>query len=338
MLFNSLEFIFLFLPVTLVGWFAIGRVAGPRAAILWLIAASFVFYAWWNVRFIALLAVSIGVNFWIGSRLSADATPGPSRRMLLLLGIGFNLAILGYFKYANFFVDNIQAVTGASFAWEPVLLPIAISFFTFQKIAFLADAYWGRARAYDFAHFSLFVMFFPQLIAGPIVHHREIIPQIEAKRTIRFSLDDFAAGLTIFAIGLAKKVVVADHCGEWASRLFAAADNGLDPGFFDAWIGALSYTLQIYFDFSAYSDMAVGLARMFGFRMPINFDSPYKAASIIDFWRRWHMTLSRFLRDYLYIPLGGSRRGRARQYLNILVTMFLSGLWHGAGWTFVLWG
>ncbi len=339
MLFNSYGFIFLFLPVTLAGYFLIGSRVQGRAAIAWLVAASLFFYGWWNPAFLLLILFSIGFNFTIGTRLARRQDRGQEAgKPLLLLGVFLNLALLGYFKYANFLVDNWTAVSGRAVDWQPVLLPIAISFFTFQQIAYLVDTYRGEAREYRFLHYALFVTFFPQLIAGPIVHHREMLPQFAHKAILRFNTRNLSIGSTIFFIGLFKKVVIADSLAAFATPVFSAADAGLAVTFVEAWGGALAYTFQLYFDFSGYSDMAIGLGRLFGIRLPLNFNSPYKATNIIDFWRRWHITLSRFLRTYLYFVLGGNRRGPARRYSNLLITMLLGGLWHGAGWGFVVWG
>ena len=270
----------------------------------------------------------------------APASPPPTSRAktILVAGIAANLGLLGYYKYANFFVDNLNALLGNNLILETIILPLAISFFTFQQIAYLVDAYRGETHEYSFLHYALFVTFFPQLIAGPIVHHHEMLPQFARSTIYRLKAEHLAVGLTIFTLGLFKKVVLADGVAVYATPVFNAAEAGTALTFFEAWGGALAYTFQLYFDFSGYSDMAIGLARMFGIRLPLNFNSPYKATSIIDFWRRWHITLSRFLRDYLYIPLGGSRKGEARRLTNLLITMLLGGLWHGAGWTFVLWG
>ena len=337
MLFNSYGFIFLFLPATLAGYFLIGARLQGRAAIAWLVAASLFFYGWWNPAFLPLILFSVGFNFVLGTRL---ARPGgaPGRKAMLILGVAGNLALLAYFKYANFFVENLEVVSGGTIDWHPVVLPIAISFFTFQQIAYLVDVCRGEAQEYRFLNYLLFVTFFPQLIAGPIVHHRETLPQFANKRILRFDARHLSIGSTIFFIGLFKKVVIADNLADFATPVFGAADSGLPVTFAEAWGAALAYTFQLYFDFSGYSDMAIGLARMFGIRLPVNFNSPYKATSIIDFWRRWHITLSRFLRTYLYFVLGGNRRGNVRRYANLMTTMLLGGLWHGAGWGFVVWG
>jgi alginate O-acetyltransferase complex protein AlgI len=285
-------------------------------------------------------------NYAVGVALSARAVNRPPHthariqpaKAILIAGIAANLGLLGYYKYANFFVANLNALFGSSLVLETIILPLAISFFTFQQIAYLVDAYRGETHEYSFLHYALFVVFFPQLIAGPIVHHHEILPQFARSTLYRLKAEHLAVGLTIFALGLFKKVVLADGVAIYATPVFDAAQAGTALTFFEAWGGALAYTFQLYFDFSGYSDMAIGLARMFGVRLPLNFNSPYQSTSIIDFWRRWHITLSRFLRDYLYIPLGGSRKGEARRLTNLLITMLLGGLWHGAGWTFVLWG
>ena len=246
--------------------------------------------------------------------------------------------MLAYYKYANFFLTNINEVAGSALSFGEIVLPLGISFFTFTQIAFLADAYYGKAREFNFVHYGLFVTYFPQLIAGPVLHHAEMMPQFRERATYRFSWENTAVGLTIFVIGLFKKVMLADGVGAYAKPVFDAAAAGVQLSALEAWCGALAYTFQLYFDFSGYSDMAIGLSRLFGIVLPLNFHSPYKAANIIDFWRRWHMTLSRFLRDYLYIPLGGNRKGQVRRYMGLMATMILGGLWHGAGWTFVLWG
>jgi len=336
MLFNSYIFIFLFLPVVLFGFHWIGSLGRHRVAIAWLVAASLLFYGWWNPAYLGLILGSMLFNYAMGVAILTDKLP--NKKCLLVTGIATNLALLGYFKYANFFVDNLNTLVGNSLTLETIILPLAISFFTFQQITYLVDAYRGETREYHFLHYALFVTFFPQLIAGPIVHHREMLPQFARDTLYRLKAEHLAVGITIFALGLFKKVVLADGIAVYATPVFDAAEAGVVLTLFEAWGGALAYSLQLYFDFSGYSDMAIGLARMFGLRLPLNFNSPYKATSIIDFWRRWHITLSRFLRDYLYIPLGGSRKGEARRMANLMITMLLGGLWHGAGWTFVLWG
>jgi len=337
MLFNSIEFIFVFLPAVLLGFYMIGSFGNHRVAISWLVGASLFFYGWWNPAYLGLMLGSILFNYAMGAVL-VGGKDGPHARLMLAVGVACNLAVLGYFKYANFFVDNFNVLTGSSYHLGTIILPLAISFFTFQQITFLVDASRGETREYNFLHYSLFVTFFPQLIAGPIVHHREMLPQFAKDSIYRVNQSSLAIGLVIFLLGLFKKVVLADGVAAYATPVFDAAESGVVITFFEAWAGALAYTFQLYFDFSGYSDMAIGIARMFNIRLPLNFNSPYKAVNIIEFWRRWHMTLSRFLRDYLYYPLGGNRKGQPRRYVNLMMTMLLGGLWHGAGWTFVAWG
>lgn len=338
MLFNSIEFLFLFLPILLFVFFRLGRYS-RRLAAAWLAAGSIFFYGWWNPVYVSLLLASILFNYFVGYGLARGGDVGSARRRrLLALGIVCDLGLLAYFKYANFFIDTLNATLGMSYGFAEILLPLGISFFTFTQIAFLVDAARGEAKEFDFIHYVLFVTYFPHLIAGPVLHHKEMMPQFGLASTYRFNPEFITVGLTIFALGLFKKVVLADGVAPFATPVFAAADSGEALTFFQAWGGALAYTLQLYFDFSGYSDMAIGLSYMIGVKLPLNFNSPYKAANIADFWRRWHMTLSRFLRDYLYIPLGGNKKGPARRYLNLMATMLLGGLWHGAGWTFVVWG
>jgi len=258
--------------------------------------------------------------------------------LILIIGITLNLLCIGYFKYANFFIENYNSVTGGNLITENIILPIGISFFTFQQIAFLVDTYQNKTCEYNLLNYCLFISFFPQLIAGPIVHHKEMMPQFSDKQTKKINYDNLGAGISIFSIGLLKKIHFADLFANYASPVFHAADHGTDVMFFQAWIATLAYTFQLYFDFSGYTDMAIGIARMFNIHLPINFNSPYKSSNIIAFWRTWHITLSRFLKNYLYIPLGGNQKGSFRRYINLMITMLLGGLWHGASWNFVLWG
>jgi alginate O-acetyltransferase complex protein AlgI len=337
MLFNSLEFLLLYLPLTLAGFFWIGRNSQAGAA-AWLAAASLFFYGWWDPIYVPLLLGSISGNFLLGRELTRPGATPSRRRSWLAAGVAANLGLLGYFKYADFFVSSANSIAGDLWSQPGVILPLGISFYTFTQIAFLVDASRGDARELNFTHYGLFVSYFPHLIAGPVLHHKQMMPQFALPKTYVPRLDNFGIGLTVFAIGLFKKVVLADSVAPYASSAFQAADAGATLGFLQSWAGALSYTLQLYFDFSGYCDMAIGLSLMFGIRLPINFDSPYKARNIADFWRRWHITLSTFLRDYLYIALGGSRRGATRRYANLMITMLLGGLWHGAGWSFVIWG
>lgn len=332
MLFNSFEFLFLFLPATLVAYYVLRRWVAHHAALVALTLASLIFYSWWDIRYLPLLLGSVVLNHFLGLAIGRKAQPW------LGIGIILNLGALGLFKYADFFVGNINAVAGTDIPLPGFPLPLAISFFTFQQISFLVDVARKHTRPGPFLDHTLFVSFFPQLIAGPIVRHDQIADQYADKDRKDDLAENIGVGLSIFAMGLAKKVLIADNIEPFAASTFGAAARGDDLGMLEAWSGALAYSLQIFFDFSGYSDMAIGLARMFGYRLPANFNAPYRATSVVDFWRRWHITLSRFLRDYLYIPLGGNRKGPQRRAINLMLVMLLGGLWHGAAWTFVVWG
>jgi len=335
MLFNSIAYVFAFLPVTVCVFWALMWLGRKSLALSALSLASLFFYGWWNPVYVPLLMFLVLANYGIGYHL---VTSKQWRKPVLIGGLVLNLATLGYFKYAAFIATNTKAIFGTSVDVGTIILPLAISFFTFQKIAFICDAYSGKVSDLSFLRFGLFVSFFPQLIAGPIVHHREVMPQFAKLEFRHLTWDIVATGMSLFSIGLFKKVVIADGLSQFVSPVFGAAAEGAALNAGDAWLGMLAYTFQLYFDFSGYSDMALGSALLFGIRLPVNFYSPYKATSIIEFWRRWHITLSNFLRDYLYIPLGGNRHGTTRRYVNLFITMLLGGLWHGAGWTFVLWG
>jgi D-alanyl-lipoteichoic acid acyltransferase DltB (MBOAT superfamily) len=336
MLFNSYFFLFCFFPIVFFGYYYFLKIGRLDIGKLFLAVASVYFYGYFKPIYCVLLMGSISANFFLGNHIARQHDRN-ARYWLMIAGIVVNLLLLGYFKYWNFFLDNLGTV-GIPVEWPQVILPIGISFFTFNQIAFLVDAYLDKVKGRQaFVDYVLFVTFFPHLIAGPIVHHAEMMPQFAAREQ-RFRYANVAVGLTIFAAGLFKKVIIADSLSGYANPVFAAADAGFAVSTAEAWAGALAYTLQLYFDFSGYSDMAIGLARMFGIRFPLNFFSPYKAVDIVDFWRRWHMTLSRFLRDYVYIPLGGNRSGPVRRFVNLFLTMLIGGLWHGAGWTFVVWG
>lgn len=332
MLFTSALFAWVYLPVVLAGFFAIGRWSEAGAA-LWLFMASLAFYAAWMPEFTLLLLASICFNFVVGRRIGASRA-----RTWLSFGVSANLLLLAYYKYAGFLVTNVNAVTGTHWDLGQIILPIGISFFTFTQIAFLVDAYAKGVREPRLVHYGLFVTYFPHLVAGPVLHHAQMMPQFALAQTYRFNVTNFGVGIGIFSIGLLKKVVLADGISPYADAVFNAADAGQAITVEEAWLGALAYMLQLYFDFSGYSDMAVGLSWMLNIRLPFNFNSPYRANNISEFWRRWHISLSSFLRDYLYIALGGNRRGEARRYANLLTTMVLGGLWHGASWSFVLWG
>jgi len=359
MLFNSYLFIFGFLPITLAGFFVIG--ARSRTwALAWLILASLVFYAWWRPINVMIIAPAVLINYGLArllQRINAKQGQASLSRLVLLFGIAFNIVFLGYFKYANFVGTVFNDVAGTHFVLTQIILPLGISFITFQKIAFLIDVHSGRIQQFTLRDFCLFVLFFPQLIAGPIVHYREMMPQFQ-KLSGRFESMDVAVGLTLFVVGLFKKAVLADGIAAHVTPIYDAAAAGGAATLFPAWIAAIGFTLQIYFDFSGYSDMALGLARCFGIRLPANFNSPFKASSIIDFWMRWHMTLTRFLTAYLFnpfvlsltrrrlakgLPGMGGRKTSWSAFFQLLagptiVTMLVSGIWHGAGYLFILWG
>ncbi|UEM08598.1 MBOAT family protein [Bradyrhizobium barranii subsp. barranii] len=333
MLFHSPSFLLVFLPAVLAGFFVIGALRQYGFAALWLALSSLVFYAWDDFRhLLPLILGSIGFNYVAGRMLVAAP-----RRSVLALSVAANLALLGAFKYLGLATETLSEL-GVPITVTKLALPIGISFYTFTQIAYLVDAYRAEASEYNPIHYLLFVTFFPHLIAGPILHHKEMMPQFARRETYRLDLSAIALGLSWFAAGLFKKVVLADGIAGFSDPVFAAADAGKFLSTDSAWAGAVAYTLQIYFDFSGYSDMAIGLALMFGITFPLNFFSPYKADSLIEFWRRWHITLSRFLRDYLYFSLGGNRKGSVRRSINLMITMLLGGLWHGASWNFVLWG
>lgn len=337
-LFSSYEFVFLFLPITVCLFFLISARGSYRQALGFLTVASLFFYGWWKPVYLILLGLSILTNYYTALAIARPDIKHSQRRLLLTFGVTFNLGLIAYFKYKNFFVDNLNAALGLDFANVPIILPLAISFFTFQQVAYLVDVYRDRKAEHDFLKYALFIAYFPQLIAGPIVHHRELLPQLNSNKIFSLDWTNISAGITIFSIGLFKKVVLADSLSPIVHSVFGEAATGGEISFFVAWGGALAYTLQLYFDFSGYSDMAIGAALMFNIHLPVNFLSPYKSKSIIEFWRRWHITLSHFLRDYLYIMFGGNRSGEVRRMVNMMATMLLGGLWHGAGWTFVLWG
>jgi D-alanyl-lipoteichoic acid acyltransferase DltB (MBOAT superfamily) len=335
MLFNSFVYMFLFLPAVLWVYFAANRRGWGHAAVGFLGLASLFYYGWWNPAYLSLIVGSMVVNYFVGRLLSSPFLARPKRYALLVAGVAANLALLGFYKYADFFSTNVNAVLGTGIPMLNLALPLGISFFTFQQVAYLVDAWRGEVIETGPVRYCLFVSYFPQLIAGPIVHHAEMMPQFADPRLRKLDWDNVAAGLHRFALGAFKKAVVADTCGLIANTGYDAALKLSTP---EAWVTTFAYTLQLYFDFSGYTDMAIGSARMFNIEIPENFNAPYKAVDIQDFWRRWHMTLSRFLRSYLYVPLGGNRTGEARLYFNLFVTFLLGGLWHGAGWTFVAWG
>lgn len=335
MLFTSATFILVFLPITLIVFLLIP--AHCRAARkIWLTTASLFFYGYWNLNYVLLLLTSIGFNFaiaeyivlWHGQRKAHHS---------LLFGIAANLLLLCYYKYTNFIAGIFGAALGTDFGHFDIVLPLAMSFFTFTQVGYIVDVARDPKLHYKFLDYSLFVVFFPHLVAGPIVRHWEMIPQY-AEKDLRANREDFAVGSAIFSIGLLKKLLLADSAAVYANLIYRSAEDRGQLDWFGSWFGTLSYAMQIYFDFSGYSDMAIGLARMFSIKFPFNFDSPYKATSISDFWKKWHVTLTRFLREYVYFTLGGNRKGEFRQTINVMTTFLLSGLWHGAGWNFVIWG
>lgn len=335
MLFNSYTFIFFFLPITLAVYFILNGKRLVVAAKVWLTFASLFFYAYWDIRYLPLLLGSICFNYATGSVLGRSKLGGKEKQILLIFGIFCNILLLGYYKYANFFIANLNHFLIHGIDPLNLILPLGISFFTFTQIAFLADSYKGKASEYDFINYMLFVTFFPHLIAGPIIHHSEMMPQFYALKNKVFNWKNLMVGLSLFSVGLFKKVAIADTFSAAASKGFDVV-NSLN--LFAAWVTSLSFTMQLYFDFSGYTDMALGIALMFNIVLPRNFNSPYKALNIQDFWKRWHMTLSRFLKDYVYLPLGGNRKGNLLTYINLLTVFFIGGIWHGAGWTFIFWG
>ena len=336
MLFNSFEFILIFLPITFLVFFFLSHLGKGEASRIWLLGASLFFYGWWEPVYVPLILSSIIFNFGISQTfLKLKSKNHFFPQSCLVIGVLSNLALLGYFKYADFFIENFNWSLDAKIELPHIILPLAISFFTFQQIAYLVDSYKGEVKESSFINYSLFVLFFPQLISGPIVHHKEMMPQFHQPTNKRFNINNVFSGVLIFFIGLFKKVVVADTFAIWASQGFDATET---MALIEAWIASLSFTLQLYFDFSGYTDMALGAALLFNIHLPKNFNSPYKALNIRDFWRRWHMTLGRFLKDYIYIPLGGNRLGLFRLHINIIATFLLCGLWHGAGWIFIFWG
>lgn len=335
MLFNSYEFIFLFLPITLIIYFWLNKYNKNKLAKAWLVITSLYFYSYFHKSYLILITVSILVNYYIGQKLSDEKYNVVQRKIFLIIGIVFNLGGLGYFKYYDFFVSNINIVLGTNLPLLHILLPLGISFFTFQQLSFVIDSYKRYHLSYDFLDYCLFVTFFPQLIAGPIVLLTEMLPQFEAEENKKINWENMNKGLYIFSIGLAKKVIIADTIANFANVGFDMMDK---LNFIEAWLTSISYTLQLYFDFSGYCDMAMGIGLMFNIILPANFNSPYKSTNIQEFWKRWHMTLGRFMTNYLYIPLGGNRKGEVKTLRNLFIVFLASGIWHGAGWNFVIWG
>lgn len=333
MLFNSYIFLFLFLPLTLIGYFAANKYFSFNLGKLFLVFMSLYFYGYFNPKYLIIIVCSIIINFLIGNSLAFGKKF--NKNFLFISALIFNIGILGYFKYYDFFLSNINYVFKTNFSLLNLILPLGISFFTFQQLSFIVDSYNKKVVKYDFLSYCLFVTFFPQLIAGPIVLPDEMLPQFENKHNKSINFTNLNKGFYIFSIGLGKKILIADSIAPFA-------DNGFDKlsslTFFEGWITSLSYTMQLYFDFSGYCDMAIGIALMFNIILPLNFNSPYKSTNIQEFWKRWHITLGRFLTTYLYIPLGGNRVSNFKTLKNLLLVFLVSGIWHGAGWNFILWG
>ena len=334
MLFNSYEFLLFFLPICILGYFSINHFGQKILAQMFLLCMSLWFYAYFDLKYLLIILISVVCNYMF-YLLLYRMIKQRGRKMVLFIALTINVGVLFYFKYYNFFIENINIIWKQDFTFKTILLPLGISFFTFQQISFVIDAYKGEIPRYGFINYASFVTFFPQLIAGPIVTHDELIPQFIDESKKHFSWDNFAKGIYIFTFGLSKKVLIADTFGNAANWGFANID-GLNAA--NAILTMLSYTFQIYFDFSGYCDMAIGIGKMMNIDLPLNFNSPYKALTITEFWSRWHMTLTRFFTKYIYIPLGGNRGGRLRTYINVMIVFLLSGLWHGANWTFILWG
>lgn len=334
MLFNSYIFILFFLPITLIGYYVLNHYGKELLAKSLLLVMSLWFYAYFEITYLFIILGSIGVNYGISKCLNRDEK-NIKRKIILAVGILLNVAVIFYFKYFDFFLENVNYILGTGFVERNILMPLGISFFTFQQISYLVDSYRGETCGYTFLDYALFVSFFPQLVAGPIVLHGEMISQFNDKAKKKLNQEALAKGIWLFATGLFKKVMIADTLGKAVTFGFDNVENLVGA---NAWLVMLCYTLQLYFDFSGYCDMAIGIANMFHMELPINFNSPYKATSLTEFWQRWHMTLTRFLRDYIYIPLGGNRKGEIRTLINIMIIYLVSGIWHGAQWTFVVWG
>ncbi len=335
MLFNSLEFLFIFLPITFFVYFFLNKKRLIMLSTGWLVVASLFFYGYWNYKYLTLILLSMVFNYTVGYTLSHPSDLKINRKLVLVAGIIGNVGLLCYYKYFDFLINNINMVLHTGFDTLKIALPLGISFFTFTQIAYLVDAYKKEVREYDFLNYALFVTFFPHLIAGPILHHSEMMPQFADIRKKVINHKNISKGLFLLSIGLFKKVVIADNLSEFVNDIFNLLPS---VDFFEAWCGSLAYTFQLYFDFSGYCDMALGIALLFNILLPVNFNSPYKSENIQDFWRRWHMTLSRFLKNYIYIPLGGNRLGEYKTYRNLFLTFLIGGIWHGANWTFIMWG
>ena len=335
MLFNSYIFILIFLPIVLIGFFLISKIH-KRLAIVWLLIFSLIFYSWWSISFTGVLLISAFSNYILGYLISN--TKKTTRKLIFYFSIIFNLSYLGYFKYINFLLSTFSLAFDQKIIELDIILPLGISFFTFTQLAFLCDVYSNKTKEHQLDKYLLFVTYFPHLIAGPIIHHLKVVPQFFLKSFYTFNIENFKKGLAFFIIGLSKKIIIADNLAIYSDSVFDAASIGIQPDFIESWVGVMAFTFQLYFDFSGYCDMAIGLSLMLNVKLPINFNSPYKSVDIINFWRKWHITLSTFLKNYLYIPLGGNKFGLFNRYKNLLITMLLGGLWHGANLTFIIWG
>ncbi|WP_027192229.1 MBOAT family O-acyltransferase [Fundidesulfovibrio putealis] len=341
MLFNSYVFLFVFLPFALTPFVLLSDRLGRHWLEWWVIGCSLIFYSWFDITNTAIISLSVLFNYLVAKAIHAhhnhkNTEKGP--RYYFAFGVITNLAVLSYYKYTNFFLRDILSHFGIHSEVHDIALPLGISFFTFQQIIFLKDLMSKDVTLFSFRKYLFCVTFFPHLIAGPIIKYKHILKQLYSRAFFTYSPVYLATGFTWLTLGLFKKVIIADNLAPYASQAFQAVADGHVISLISSWTGCLAYAFQIYFDFSGYSDMAIGLGLLFKIELPVNFNSPYKATSIVDFWRRWHITLSWFLRECIYIPLGGNRKGRAHQYINLLITMLLAGLWHGAGWTFVVWG
>lgn len=342
MLFNSYAFIFIFLPIAVMGFYYLARVKRDYS-IIWLVFCSLSFYAYWKPAYLILILLSISINYSLGEVVSKNTLyklKKPQRKHFLTLGVVFNLTLLGYFKYANFFVDNVNLISGSQIHLEAIILPLAISFFTFQQIAYLVDAFRGNIPHGRLLDYCLFVSFFPQLIAGPIVHHQELVPQFKSNSDKSYDVikTNLIIGFSFFVIGLFKKTIIADSIANYVDPVYLDAAAGVGIATLSAWLATFAYAFQIYFDFSGYSDMAIGLGLMFGIHLPFNFNSPYKARNYFEFWQRWHMTFTRFMRSHVYLPLARSRRFKFPHMMALALSVILGGFWHGASMTMVLWG
>ena len=335
MLFNSYIFIFLFFPLVLIGYYCLGHAGLYKTVLAFLTGMSLWFYGYNNIYYLFILVISILINYGLVALMSRIGQNAKLRKCCLIAGLLLNLGILFYFKYYDFFIGNVNAVMKKHFPLLNLMLPLGISFYTFQQLSYVIDAYKGECEPYSFWEYAAYVSYFPQLIAGPIVYHSELIPQFRDPENRRLHFTNLSRGLYAFALGLAKKVLIADTLSKVVTIGY---DNIPELNTFSTLMVMICYSLQIYFDFSGYCDMARGLGKMFGFTLPVNFHSPFKADSVRDIWKRWHITLSRFLTNYIYIPLGGNRKGSKRKYLNLFLVFLISGIWHGANWTYILWG